>query len=58
MKKLLPIIMMIIMPVILTGCSACSIEKAIEDTGVHLEIEIDKPSDLPPCSLPENQPIG
>jgi hypothetical protein len=42
--------------VIMTSCTSCAVEKLIEDTGVHLEMEIDKPSDLPPCSKIENQP--
>ncbi len=41
MKYLVPIIMTIIM-------TACQAEKLMNDLGVHMEMEIDKPSDLPP----------
>jgi hypothetical protein len=40
--------------VVLSGCGVLGMEKALEETSVHFEI--DKPSDLPPCSKIENQP--
>jgi hypothetical protein len=45
MKHSSPIILTIFLPFILIGCQA---EKLADDLGVHMELEIDKPSDLPP----------
>jgi hypothetical protein len=55
MKSLLYIINTIMMTINMTLImTACQAEKLIDDTGVHFELEVDKPSDLPPCSKKEN----